>query len=313
MNNDAKVTVVTQLQVKSDKSHQFAQWQEMLHEAIIAFPGYISQTIMEPMLPMQPHWVLMQYFVSEDAAKNWLQSNQRQELLKTVLPLLVEIEDIYVIDKNKQGQNVAIATISTQVPAEFEQKFLDFQVKIAAVQSKFPGFLGYKLERPRSGVHDFWVVTLTFDSESHLDAWLNSLERQKFVTALNVFSGESHIEKSSRGFAFWFNPATKQNSIWKQNMLVLLTLYPVVFLLSYVQNFLMQHGMPFWLTLFLGNASSTAILGWFTVPWLMQHFVWWLEPKEKDIRKNTILGTVFVIVLYCLSLIICWLLSTFSK
>lgn len=312
MNNQDRVRIVTQCVVQEDQSQQFIQWQKMLHDTITKFPGYVSQAIMEPMLPGQPNWIIIQYFDAEETAKKWLQSNERQALLKKVLPFLLEIEDIYVIDTREHAQTVAMGTISTYVPHEYEQNFLDFQAEIASVQSKFPGFLGYKLEKPRLGVHATWIATLTFDSEKHLDAWLMCEERKRFVEKLKSFSQESTIAKSSRGFSFWFNPEKKQNTVWKQNMLVLLTLYPVVFLLSYIQNFFMHHGLSFWFALFISNAVSTAILGWITVPWLTKHFIWWLEPSDKNKRKNTILGVLVVIALYGLSLLCAWGLSYFT-
>ena len=101
-------------------------------------------------------------------------------------------------------------------------------------------FRGYKLEKPRPGIHDSWITTVSFDTDEHLDLWLNSSERKKMLQELNSFS-DSHIEKLYSGFDFWFN-ATRdsQRIIWKENMLVLLTLYPVVFLLSYIQGPLMK-------------------------------------------------------------------------
>lgn len=127
------------------------------------------------------------------------------------------------------------------------------------------------------------------------------------VTELRTFTGESQIEKIYSGFNFWFNEHdTAQRSIWKENMLVLLTLYPVVFLLSYIQNPLMQHGAPFWLALFVSNLVSTLILGYITVPWLMKKFEWWLK-SNKIIA--TLVGTGMVITLYVFSLWICWVLT----
>lgn len=314
MSNNSNVSLVTQTRVKPNKDHEFSQWQEKISEAVAKFPGYVSQTVMAPTPPVQPNWVIMQYFVSEDAAKAWLQSSQRQELLKMALPLLMGIEDVYLVDENKKhGQNVAIATIATKVYPESEQKFLDWQAQISPVQSKFPGFLGYKLERPIPGIHDTWVTIMTFDSEEHLDAWLNSPERKKFIDVLDTLSSESYIQKTSRGFDFWFNTEKKQSSVWKENMLVLLALYPVVFLLSYIQNPFTNHGVPFWFALFFGNAASTAILGWIAVPWLMKHFAWWVNPPERYARKNTILGTILVVALYAISLGFCWLLSYFTR
>ena len=83
-----------------------------------------------------------------------------------------------------------------------------------------------------------------------------------------------------------FTGGAQQGSppLWKVNMVVLLGLYPTVFLFSILVQtpLLMHNGMPFWLALFLGNAFSTALLGWFLVPQLSKLLRWWLQPAERE-------------------------------
>ena len=75
------------------------------------------------------------------------------------------------------------------------------------------------------------------------------------------------------GFEQWFPSAadgTSAPAAWKQNMIVLLLLYPVVFLFGlWVQTPVLmgKAGLPFWLALFIGNVVSVLLLNWL-VPWV---------------------------------------------
>ena len=213
---------------------------------------------------------------------------------------------------NNVSQPTVTATITHNVDPQHEQKFLDWQLRIAPLQSTFPGFIGYKLEKPRAGINEPWVAIVTFDTDEHLEAWLTSPQRQKMLEELHTFTTSGHLEKVYSGFNFWFTNNQSSRSVWKENMLVLLTLYPVVFLLSYIQKPAMRYGVPFWLALFFSNFMSTVILGYVTVPWLMHKFEWWLNPKKELQKKHTVLGTLVVILLYVMALFVCWLLSQLS-
>jgi uncharacterized protein len=312
MTHNLHVMLITQTEVKPNKNDAFEAILKKMSSLITTFDGYVSQDIKRPNPPLQLDWIIIQYFDSVHAAKEWLQSDARFNLLKEALPLLVGIDSVYIMQQNHHDQDSITAAITNKIDPKYEQKFLDWQIRITPIQSKFPGFIGYKLEKPQPGINDSWTAIVTFDTDEHLDAWIKSPERQKMIKELHTFTGESHIEKVYAGFAFWFNQSKGlQRSIWKENMLVLLTLYPVVFLLSYIQNPAMAYGVPFWLALFFSNLISTVILGSITVPWLMKQFQWWLNPKKGCEQKYALLGTLVVVTLYVITMLMCWILSRY--
>ena len=84
---------------------------------------------------------------------------------------------------------------------------------------------------------------------------------------------------------------------WKQNMIVLLLLYPVVFLFgSFVQApWLMGRlGLPFPVALFLGNVASVLLLNGL-VPWASKRLGWWLNSVRPRV---TFLGVALLLALY---------------
>jgi uncharacterized protein len=303
MNQSPKtIMLVIEEQIYPDQDYAFEQWYTKSTTVLHRQPGFISQTIKQPQLPIQRNWIIMHYFDSLKHALSWLQSDARKILQKELLPLTIGSETIYVIDPDIQHSESVSALISHHIKPTDIRRFLEIQSQFAPLQSKFPGFIGYKLEKPRHGVHDSWIATVTFDTESNLDAWLNSSERAKLLTQLDKFA-PSTLEKIHSGFDFWFTKKTETRSAWKENALVLLTLYPVVFLISFIQNPLIHAGWPFWFTLFLSNALSTSILGWITVPFLRKQFEWWLNPPADKRQIYTLTGAVLVIFFYIIIIV----------
>ena len=112
------------------------------------------------------------------------------------------------------------------------------------------------------------------------------------------------------GFSQWFPAATQaQAPAWKMNMIVLLLLYPVVFLFGLsVQTPILMHalGLPFWLALFLGNVVSVLILN-YLVPWTSRRFAWWLTPAETPSARIDLTGAGLILAGYIV------LLAVFSR
>ena len=95
-------------------------------------------------------------------------------------------------------------------------------------------------------------------------------------------------------------------------MLVLLVLYPVVFVTAtWIQDpLLMGNGLPFWLALFMANIISVVALGWLLVPAVDRLLGWWLYPRGRGRHLMTVVGTVVVIALYGVSLLLArWISS----
>lgn len=311
------VTLVTHTNIMPGYTDRFVDWQQHLNDVLTTFPDYLDQTVIPPSPPLQTDWVIIQRFLTVEAARAWLQSQERQHLLEAIQPLLVGQSDVHLFtqDSPAGSPSPVSAVISTWVKPGQQEAFLRWYRRISAVQAKFEGFQGYKLEAPIPGVQDNWVTILRFDSDAHLEAWLNSEQRQQILQEANAFSLDTHIRKVRVGFESWlkFTGAQQQSSppIWKVNMLILLALYPTVFLFSiFAQKpLLIDRGVPFWLALFLGNAVSTIVLGWVVVPVLSKVFGWWLHPLKSAAPARisqpwiTWAGTVLILCIYAMLLL----------
>ena len=170
------VTIVTQTRVRPETAEAFARWQEQTSKTVAAFPGFIAQTVMPPSPPAQVDWVILQRFGSTEAALAWLNSEQRVKRIEGAAPMLLGRDDINIIPDGGAGvlPSPVSAVISTRIKPGQESAYRAWEQRIAAAQSKAPGFQGYRFEPPVPGVQDNWLAILRFDTEANLQAWLNS-------------------------------------------------------------------------------------------------------------------------------------------
>jgi uncharacterized protein len=307
------VTIVTQTCVRPESTEAFARWQEETSAAIAAFPGFIKQTVMPPSPPAQVDWVILQRFADTQAAMAWLNSKERLTRIEGAARMLVGRDDVHIVQDGGEGvlPSPVSAVISTRVKPGQEKAYRAWEQRIAAAQSKSPGFQGYRFEPPVPGVQEDWLAILRFDTEANLQAWLDSPERHKLLRESEPLTEEFHARIVRTGFEQWFPvpaPGTSPPAAWKMNMLVLLMLYPVVFLFGLtVQTPLLtgRAGLPFAVALFIGNVASVLALT-YLVPWTSTRFAWWLQPAGPHPRRMEIAGVALLVALYAAMVLVFW-------
>lgn len=225
-------------------------------------------------------------------------------MLAAAQPYLVGPDDVHLL---RDGQTGALPSpvsmvITTRVTPGKEAEFRHWEQRIAAEQARAPGFAGYRLEPPIPGVQEGFVAILRFETDAALQEWMESPKRAALLDEAEPFTAEVRTRAVQAGFAQWFAPEGSGGApAWKQNMVVLLLLYPVVFLFGlWVQTPLLMRawGLPFWLALFIGNAASVILLNWL-VPWASGRFAWWLTPRGDRRAWTEWAGAAVVIGLYC--------------
>ncbi|MFN8593356.1 MAG: antibiotic biosynthesis monooxygenase [Thermomicrobiales bacterium] len=299
----APVNLVTQTRVIPERDAEFAKWQQQVNDAIAPFPGYLDHQVIPPNPPSQVDWVIIQRFQDIASARVWLSSPERAKLLTQVQPWLVGPDDIHMVsDDRGAAPNRVSAVISTRVKPGQEETLRAWQRRISIAEARFPGYLGTKLVPPIPGVQEDWLTIVEFDNDNNLTHWLDSPERKQLLDESATFTDDVRVRKVRTGFDAWF--ATKGITVppaaWKQNMLVLLALYPVVFLFGLlVQNpiLMKQMGLPFYVALFIGNAVGVLVLSKL-VPWVSTRFNWWLNPTGSNPNRIDLLGAAVIAVLY---------------
>ena len=306
------VTIIVQTRARDGQAAAFGEWQAKVSGVVAALPGFIEQSVIPPNPPEQPDWVILQRFAGEADAVAWLQGTQRTALLAEASGILAGADDVHLVRDEAGGALPAPVSvvISNRVRPGREAEFRQWQARIAAAQARAPGFQGYRFEPPVKGVHEDWLVILRFDSDASLQGWMASPVRAALLKEADPFIEAFHARIVRTGFEAWFaaaSPAAAAAPAWKQNMIVLGLLYPVVFLFGWaVQAPFLQGklGMPFWLALFFGNIFSVLLLSKL-VPQVCGLLGWWLAPATTD-RRNDMTGAALWVAIYALALAIFW-------
>lgn len=306
------VSLVVHRRLAEESYEKYAAWQEKVGARIANWPGFLDRQVIPPKPPLQVDWVIVQRFRNVDSARGWLQSAERTTLIAEIKDEFIGNDDIHLFtEESKHPSEAASVLISSRVAPEDEADYLEWQRRISAAESRFDGFLGHKIERPVPGVQDDWVVVLSFDTDEHLTAWIDSAERKELLDAGKAYNEQLTLTRASYGFGFWTgNTTALPDPIFKSNLLVLLMLYPVVFLWGYFISAPLfdSHGVPFWLSLFVGNLVSTQLLGWVLVPWAFKRFGWWI--KRNQPARIHVYGYAIVVALYAVSMAVyAWLIA----
>lgn len=310
--SEKPMIITTQIRISSPMKDLFVDWQAKLHALIATFPGFVSLEILSPTETSQDTWIIVQRFSNSAWLSNWRQSEERKFLIEGLKKLLnddnpTSIQDMDPAKFHFQGGVTEVFV--TQVAPGKENAYREWIAKIHQAEAKFPGFRGVYVQSPSQGQGLNWITLLQFDHPNHLDKWLLSPERAQILqeSAPLISSLESHRVISP--YAGWFaSIATKDGEIppvWKQTMIVLLVLFPIVMLELKYLPFLTAQFNPA-LSTFISNAISVTLLAWPMVPIAIKFLSWWLSPKGSKRGQATVLGTGLVLLLYLIEIMIFW-------
>jgi antibiotic biosynthesis monooxygenase (ABM) superfamily enzyme len=308
------VSIVTQTCVRPESAEAFARWQAETSTVISGFPGFLEQRLMPPNPPLQVDWVILQRFLSLEHAKQWLGSSERQSRIEGATPMLVGRDDVHIVRDDASAARTApvSAVISTRVKPGMEAEYLKWEQKVAAAQSKAAGLQGYRFEPAVPGVQEDFVAILRFDSEANLRAWLESPQRRELLEEAAPLTADFHTRMAQSGFEQWFRDATPAGApapaAWKMNMIVLLTLYPVVFLWGVLVGtpiLTKALHLDFPVALFIGNAFSVVLTS-YLVSWTAKRLSWWLNPLTERRALVNLQGTSFLVLTYAVIILLFW-------
>ncbi len=308
------VSIVTQTTIRPESADAFARWQVDTSAVVAAFPGFIEQQLIPPRPPLQVDWVIVQRFHSLEQAKTWMASPERQARIQGATPMLVGRDDVHIVkdDASAARTSPVSAVISTRVKPGMEAAYLRWEQKIAAAQSRAPGMQGYRFEPAVPGVQEDYVAILRFDSEANLRTWMDSPERRALVAEAAPMTAEFHTRTVQSGFEQWFRnvapPGEGAPAAWKMNMIVVLTLYPTVFLWGVLVGAPILAGMlkvDFPVALFIGNVFSVLLTS-LMVPWTAKRLGWWLTPDPARRTRVNLQGAALLIAAYGLMILVFW-------
>lgn len=297
---------MSQVYIKPGSEDLFAQWQAKLNAAITVSPGFVSLEFLAP-AKEEDGWLVVERFYSSDFAMEWGLCEKQKELRQELEGLAIEngIKDVSACESSiNQGITDVIVT---EVQPENEVAFRAWTAKIHAAEAKFPGFRGVYVQSPgANGKH--WITLLQFDTAYHLDEWLNSNERKAVLDESHKMITSLERHRIISPYSGWFSSIAKAGEIpaaWKQTMIVLLVLFPIVMLeFKFLNPWLT--GLNRALGTFIGNAISVLLIAFPATPIAIWFLKWWLVPQGANKTLKTVLGTLLVLGLYALSIALFW-------
>jgi hypothetical protein len=313
ISSSEKATIVTTtLHIRPEATDEFINWQAKFNASIAAFPGFVSLEFLLTTDIPQPSWAVVQRFKNYETLLAWRSSPERHQLLEELQNFLVknEINAIQDIASESSLQDNVTEVFVTQVNPDKEMAYRQWTAKIHQIEAKFPGFRGVYVQSPTYSQGRNWITLLQFDTPENLDHWLSSPERKKILSEVEplISSLESHRVISP--YAGWFASVVQQGqipSVWKQTMVVLLVLFPIVILeLKYLSP--LTANLNSSVATFIGNAISVTLIAWPFMPIAIWFLGWWLAPKGTAFqqKKTTLMGMGILILLYFLEIATFW-------
>lgn len=293
--------------VKPHFKDAFADWQAKLNLLVTKFPRFVSIEFLCP--KNDENWVIVLRLSDSLAASEWLRSQEHRKLIDD----LANISEKIIVNESESEdvrKESVTQVIVTQVCEEKEEEYREWTAKIHQEEAKYPGFQGVYVQSPATSEKksNTWITLLQFDTQEHLDNWLNSDERKKILSSLDPLTKGMESHRVMSPYAGWFASIAKTGrlpALWKQTMLVLLVLFPIVMLeFKFLSPLLSDQNISF--STFIGNAISVSLISFPLMPIALFFLGWWLSPKGKNQDLITLSGALLILVLYALEIFIFW-------
>ncbi len=303
--------LIATAKVRAGQDRAFAEWKARHDTVIGKFTGFVSSDIIPPTHAGGDEWTIILNFESKDDLAAWQKSPERAAVVAEGMPLfeggsLGEI--VQIGDGGGQPESNVTEIIFSKVKAGREDAYREWTTRIQAAQAKYPGYCGMYLQPPQEK-GGLWTTILRFDSEVHLEAWMNAAERKQLLLESKAFIEHEALSRLATSFPGWvpLDPMTgKGPPNWKTALLVLLGLFPVVMLeLRFFNPVLAGWGLNSSFATFVGNSVSVAATSFLTMPLAVRGFGWWLFPKVESFRTNA-RGVLILTLLFALEISLLW-------
>ena len=301
------VTVVVAHRVRPEHEAEYLQWAASINDACRTFPGFAGIEFVRPVPGVQDDYVVIYRFNSSQHLDDWLNSEVRRAFLTQGQSLFDGEVRRHIIASRPTPLSGLV--VSTRVKPGKDEEHCAWLKRINTAMARFPGHLGNEVLPPIAGIQEDWVVVVRFNSAEHLKAWFVSDVRKRFLEEAANLWETSRVEKFSGAFPGWFGThaaAAVTRGLppaWKQAMIVLLVLYPVVMLLGrFVSPWIASQ--PTALSIFIANLLSVSLLTWLFLPWVNRALGFWLTPDATRGRRMELGGIAIIVAGYALTIAI---------
>lgn len=293
--------IAVRLRVRDGAHTAFLAWQARMTTIAAAAAGFVSIEFV-PVLQSRSEWQMVMQFSDASRLCEWRASHPRASLYQELEGLLDGAVPREEQPADFHAQGSVTEVIATRVRPGLESAFRDWSARIQQAQAEFPGYRGTYLQAP-SREQTAWTTLIRFATTEQLDSWLASTERRRLVDASAALVESWSSRRLEGAFAGWFPPegAGPAPPGWKQSMIVLLMLFPIVMIELRLLVPRLRGLDPVFVT-FLGNAISVWLLAWPMMPLANRAFDWWLRLGPFGPRLVTAAGIVLLLALYIIEI-----------
>ena len=190
-----------------------------------------------------------------------------------------------------------VFVVTRRVRPGCEGDFEQWIGRMGEAEMALPGFLGREDIPPQPDGQDTWTHVIRFASLEDQRAWFADPLYASLIEEVKPMCMEVHRTNPITGFGAWFVPPEQAGHggvpTWKQTMVVVLSLYPSIYLISWA--FTMHVNWPFAMKLLASNIIAVSCVSWITLPFVRRCVGWWM-PRSADRSLPVEIGMVLIIV-----------------
>lgn len=163
------------------------------------------------------------------------------------------------------------------------EQYEEWLRSVSRATSGFDGYRGTTIIRPATDRAEY-VAIVQFDTSEHLDLWLRSDERNRCLDDLGKIGIESEEITSLAGLEHWVSHTGNLQAPppkWKMAIIILVGLYPIVFIQGLVLDPLLAP-LSGPLSLLVSLAISVSVMVWLVLPLLSRVFARWLSTQHAE-------------------------------
>jgi uncharacterized protein len=243
--------------------------------------------------------------VAEDSLHQWLDGATWKQLVRAAAArgFLRLSSDLVIIDRAVIPTGVAI--VSSSVSSGMEANFQAAHIKLTTAASQFSGYEGTAVFPP--GAPGKWMSLIRFRTEPQLSAWLRSPQRNEALPPVrSSLTRDFSVLAQTTPFGTTVRNVdgkAQMTPSWKTAMLLLMVLYPMVMLQSrFVAPVIGKLGVQPWLSVWLSQILSVALMQWWLMPTVSSWCRRWLDPVDGASRQINLRGAAIAVIVYAASL-----------